>query len=88
VSLPKRIEVQVPQGQLRFQLDVAQWQINQPPTDGQNQYELPRTQLGNYRFVDLADPNFVPPGGSVPADALPRTSQVQPELHDRYRGWR
>lgn len=89
VSLPKRIEVQVPQGQMRFQLDVAQWQINQPPAEGHSLYELPRTQLGNHRFVDLADPNFVPPGGSVPIETQQRTSQApSEELHDRYRGWR
>jgi hypothetical protein len=89
VSLPKRIEVQVPQGQMRFQLDVSEWAINQLPPEGQNQFELPRTQLGSYRFVDLADPNFVPPGGSVPVEAPQRTSQApREELHDRYRGWR
>jgi hypothetical protein len=88
VSLPKRIEVQVPQGQLRFQLDVNQWAINQTPADGQSLFELPRSQLGNYRFVDLADPNFVPPGSSVPVEAPPRTSQLPgQDLRERYRGF-
>jgi hypothetical protein len=90
VSLPKRIEVQVPQGQLRFQLDVSQWAINQSPPEGQAYFDLPRTQLGHYRFVDLADPNFVPPGGTIPVEAPPQqTSELsQPNLRDRYRGWR
>ena len=47
VSLPKRIEVQVPQGQLRLQLDVDRWAINQPPLEGQSLYDLPREQLSN-----------------------------------------
>jgi hypothetical protein len=90
VSLPKRIEVEVPQGQLRFQLDISKWAINQAPPEGQAYFELPRTQLGQYRFVDMADPNFVPPGGTIPVAASPqRTSELpQPELRERYRGWR
>jgi hypothetical protein len=95
VSLPKRIEVEVPQGQMRFQLDVAQWQINVPPIEGNTLYELPRTQLANHRFVDMADPGFVPPGGTLPASAPvrnaspPRTSQLPAgDLQGRYRGWR
>lgn len=84
VSLPRRIEVQVPQGQLRFQLDVSRWAINQPAIEGQSLYALPREQLSNYPFVDLADPNFVPPGQSIPVTqpAAPRVSQVP---QDHYR---
>ncbi len=89
VSLPKRIEVQVPQGQMRFQLDVSEWAINQPPQEGLELFELPRKQLGSYRFVDMADPNFVPPGGTLPVDAPAATPQAPSAgLHDRYRGWR
>jgi hypothetical protein len=88
VSLPKRIEVQVPQGQMRFQLDVGQWLINQPPAEGQALFELPRTQLGGYRFVDMADPNFVPPGGSLPVEGPPRTAPpTDTDLSQRYRGF-
>ncbi|MCI0358849.1 MAG: hypothetical protein L0211_10240 [Planctomycetaceae bacterium] len=93
VSLPKRIEVEVPQGKLRFQLDISKWAINQQPPEGQALYELPRTQLGNYRFVDIADPNFVPPGGTIPVDAPPPRSVSggglrSADLRDRYRGFR
>jgi len=94
VSLPRRIEVQIPQGQLRFQLDVARWAINQPTVEGQSLYALPREQLSNYPFVDLADPNFVPPGQSVPVTqpSAPRVSQVpQDDYRQRIRGmtqWR
>jgi hypothetical protein len=90
VTLPKRIEVQVPQGQMQFQLDISQWSINQAPPEGQAVFELPRSQLSQYKFVDLADPNFVPPGGTIPVDAAqPRTSHAPSiGLQDRYRGWR
>jgi hypothetical protein len=87
VSLPKRIEVQVPQGVLRLVLDVDRWGINQPLAEGQTLFELPRSQLGNYRFVDLADPNFVPPGGNLPLPQ-PRLSQQPPDdYRHRIRGF-
>jgi len=92
VSLPKKIAVQMPQGLLRLQLDVDRWNINQPLNDPQTTFELPRSQLGNYPFVDLADPSFVPPVGSVPVQqSPPRVSQQQAEQHrPRLRGfsWR
>jgi hypothetical protein len=80
VSLPKRIEVQVPQGMLRLQLDVDRWAINQPLLEGAATFELPRTSLGKYPFVDMADPRFVPPVGSVPVQpaAAPRAAH-QPQ---------
>jgi hypothetical protein len=89
VSLPKRIEVRIPQGGLQFQLDVNQWAVNQPPPEGQTLFELPRQQLASYRFVDMADPNFVPPGGSLPSLSGPPTPAIpQAALPGRYRGWR
>jgi len=90
VSLPKRIEVQMPMAQMRFQLDVSRWGINQPLADGATLFELPRQALSNYPFVDLADPNFVPPGGSVPVQqpAPARQAQVPPEMYpQRLRGF-
>jgi hypothetical protein len=91
VSLPKRIEVQVPQGQLRFQLDVDRWAINQPAIEGQELYDLPRSQLSNYPFVDLGEASFVAPGGSVPVQQQPpaRVTQVpDDDYRDRIRGMR
>ena len=88
VSLPRRIEVQVPQGQMRFQLDIGQWAINQAPPEGQALYDLPRAQLGNYRFIDMADPTFIPPAATIPIDSPPpRTSQLPGDVLQRYRGW-
>lgn len=85
VSLPKRIEVNMPLGQMRFQLDVTRWGVNQPLADGAALFELPRAALSNYPFLDLADPNFIPPGATTPVEqAAPRTSQV-PADHYRQR---
>ncbi len=88
VSLPKRIEVNMPLGQMRFQLDVSRWGINQPLADA-GLFDLPRASLGNYPLVDLADPNFVPPGGlAPPPPAPPRTTQnLQDEYQSRLRGY-
>jgi hypothetical protein len=91
VSLPKRIEVQVPQGLLRLQLDIDRWAINQPLAEAATTFELPRSQLANYPFVDMADPRFVPPAGSTPVQptSAPRTAPKQPqnEISRRLRGF-
>jgi hypothetical protein len=87
VSLPKRIEVQLPHAALRLQLDIDRWAINQPLPDAQTVFELPRTQLGNYPLVDLADPSFVPPGGGLAPTAPQRTTQ-QPRPRIRGLSWR
>lgn len=93
VSLPKRIEVQVPGGQLSLQLDVDRWAINQPLPDRQALFELPRSQLGSHPFVDIADPNFVPPGGTIPVQQTqpltPRVTQDVSRRHVRgFTQWR
>jgi hypothetical protein len=89
VSLPKRIEVSMPQSQMQLQLDVSRWTINQPVADGQSLFDLPRSQLSSHPFVDLADPNFVPPGGTLPASQPPpRAAQAtEVNLSQRYRGF-
>lgn len=89
VSLPKQITVQVPQGMPRLQLDIDRWAINQPLIDAATAFELPRSQLSNYSFVDMADPRFVPPGGgSVPAQpASTTTSPPKGEVSRKLRGF-
>jgi hypothetical protein len=87
VSLPKRIEVSMPLSQLRLVLDVDRWGVNQPLAEGGALFELPRQALSNYPFVDLADPNFVPPGG-MPPPAAPRMTQIpQDNYRPRPRGF-
>ena len=91
VSLPRQIDVQIPQGQMQFQLTVDRWTINQPPLEGPALFELPRAQLASHPFVDMADPSFVPPGGQV--SSAPQTGAAagseakQAELSERYRGF-
>lgn len=93
VSLPRRIEVQVPQGFLKLQLDVDRWSINQALIEGTATFQLPRDQLSNRAFVDIADPTFVPPIGMGPAQpvAAPRAT-TQPASTTRrvrgFSGWR
>jgi hypothetical protein len=88
VSLPKKIAVEIPQGLLRLVLDVDRWAINQPLAEGQASFELPRTQLTNYPFVDMGDPGFVPPGALTPPQptASPRTNEPR-DLSRRARGF-
>lgn len=92
VSLPKRIEVQVPQGMLRLQLDIDRWSINQTLLEGQATFELPRTQLANYPFVDMADPRFVPPLPPGQTAPPPRSASTTPQPPQRrlrgFAGWR
>jgi hypothetical protein len=96
VSLARRIDVQIPQAEMRFTLDVAKYTINLPFNDGQSLFQLPREQLGGNEFVDIADPNFIPVGMPAPAAAAPQqpaprvSEAVQPQM-PRYRGmpqWR
>jgi hypothetical protein len=89
VSLPKRIEVQMPGGPFSLQLDINRWAINQPLGDSQTLFDLPRSQLNTYPFIDLADPNFVPPGGTLPASQpTPRNATAaQENLLSRIRGY-
>jgi hypothetical protein len=77
VSLPKRIEVQVPQGMLRLQLDIDRWAINQPSADGPELFELPRAALASYPFIDMADPRFVPPVADVATAPASRAAAKQ-----------
>jgi hypothetical protein len=76
VSLPRRVAIEMPQSMLKLQLDVDRWSINQQPPEGAATFELPRTQLANYRFVDMADPTFVPPGGGI--STAPPTAKPHP----------
>jgi hypothetical protein len=90
VSLPRRVEIAVPQGFLRLQLDVDRWSINQALVEGAATFELPRDQLGNRPFVDMADPSFVPPVGMSPPEPVtqPRLSAQPVNPAKRLRGFR
>lgn len=64
VTLPQRIDVNVPALQGAFQIEVDRWQINALSADPQWLFALPREQLRTYPLVDLAAP---PPAAAPPA---------------------
>lgn len=100
VTLPHRIELQMPDGGMRVQLDVPKFAVNQPFAEGEATFAFPRQQLGQHQMVDIADPNFVPPRQSAPAGysspgypnpADGQNSAAQVPTAQRYRGasnWR
>jgi hypothetical protein len=71
VSLARRIDVQIPQAEMRFTLDVGSYTINLPFNEGQALFQLPRDQLQSYQFVDIADPSAMESTGERQA-AKPR----------------
>jgi hypothetical protein len=89
VTLPHRMELSLPEGDLRIQLHVPNYSVNQPFTTGETTFAFPREQLGQYQLVDIADPNFVPPGETPPANyASPGNLSpgVGQSPANRYRG--
>jgi hypothetical protein len=89
VTLPHRIELQVPGGDLRVQLDVPTYSVNQPFTTGETTFRFPQEQLGQHQLVDITDPNFIPPGQAPPAQhAAPAYPTAGPSSAPapRYRG--
>lgn len=93
VSLARRIEVQIPQAEMRFTLDVTKYSINLPFTDGQALFQLPQETLKGYEFVDIADPNFIPVNAPPPSSVAPQQA-ITPQVSEaqtpwpRLRGWR
>ena len=89
VTLPHKIDIEVPQAHLQFQLVLDQHVINRPISGG-NTFELPTAQLSSARPIDIADPNFIPVN-SQPATttgAPPRTSAIPSSMQgNRIRGF-
>lgn len=67
VTLPHQIDLHIPSGDMRVQLHVQRYTLNQPFPNGDATFAFPRDQLGQHQMVDIADPNFVPPGQQPPA---------------------
>jgi hypothetical protein len=83
VTLPHEIDLHIPNGDLRVQLHVPRYAVNQPFPKGEATFAFPREQLAEYRMVDIADPNFVPPGSqpaqySSPGYPQPQQPGMQP----------
>lgn len=79
VTLPHKIDVEIPQAGLKFQLVMDQQVINRP-ISGTGTFELPTAQIADARPIDIADPSFIPPG-TQPVTAAdgspPRTSSAR-----------
>lgn len=71
VSLPHRLEINLPPAQLAFALDVAQYRINSLSSSPQQLFTMP--SFGDSQLVDVSDPRFAlpppqaqtPPGGAT-----------------------
>ena len=95
VTLPHRVELQMPGEGMKVQLDVPQYLVNQAFNEGNATFAYPREQLGQYQMVDIADPNFVPPGQTPPSQysspGYPQPGGPQVPSAQNYRGagnWR
>lgn len=80
VSLPRKIELKIPQAQMQLTMNIPSYVLNQPTGDNGMMFQLPKEELANYPAVDLANPHggagtmntSVPnPGTQNPADAPP-----------------
>ena len=83
MTLPQEIGLHVPSGEnMRVQLHVPRYSINQPLPNGDATFAFPQEQLGQNRMVDIADPNFMPPGQQPPAQysspGYPQQNAAQP----------
>lgn len=67
VTLPHKIDLHVPSAEIRLELNVPNYLVNQPFTTGESTFAFPREQLAQYPLIDIADPNFMPPGAGPPA---------------------
>ena len=89
VTLPHKIDIEVPLARLQFQLVLDQHVINRPISGG-NTFDLPTAQLSGARPIDIADPNFAPtnsPSTST-TGAPPRTSVLPASSQgNRIRGF-
>jgi hypothetical protein len=83
ITLPRRVEIQVPTQQFSLRIDLRNLQINTPVASG-GVFDLP--SYANANLVDLADPNLVPvtsaPPASPPHGAIPTT---QTPIQSRWR---
>lgn len=88
VTLPHQIDLHVPGSEMRVKLDVTRYAVNQDFTTGAATFAFPQDQLGQHQLVDIADPNFVPPGTTPTAYSSPGYAQpgAPPPAMPRYRG--
>jgi hypothetical protein len=80
VSLPHRVEVQIPAAQAAFQIDVDSYAINRLYGDPQNLWSMPR--LDGYPAVNLADPRLAESGDTLPTSGARATRSHTTRLPD------
>jgi len=86
VTLPHEIDLNIPGGDMRVQLHVPRYSLNQPFPNGDATFAFPREQLAQYQLIDIADPSFVPPGQQPPAQySSPGYPQPQPGVVPGYQ---
>lgn len=88
VTLPHKIDIEIPQAKLQFQIVMDEQVINRPIA-GSNTFDLPTAQLAGARPIDIADPNFIPANTqpAVSAAAPPRTSALPASSTGNIRGF-
>ena len=86
VSLPHHVEISLPTAQLGFNLDVAQYRINSLTGSPEQLFTMP--QFEGYPVVDVADPNFRPPGAPASSGTVGRSADPRTGYRPQVRGLR
>lgn len=73
VSLPRKVELQMPQAQLKMTMTIPSYIINKPLDSTGMLFQIPKDELASYPMVDLANPQRTAVGiapTGVPETAL------------------
>ncbi len=79
VTLPHRVEVELPPAQMEFAMEVPRYTINQIAGDPAGIFAMP--QIEGYPLIDLADPRLAPPGQPAPPAPAIYYSAAPPPNH-------
>jgi hypothetical protein len=86
VTLPHRVEVELPPAQMAFTFDVPRYTINQINVDPAGIFAMP--QIDGYPLIDLADPRyFGAPPGAVPAVSYSYAPPAPQHYAPAPQGW-
>ncbi len=83
VSLPHHIDISLPTAQLGFALDVAQYRIKSLTGSPEQLFTMP--QFVGYPVVDVADPNFRPPGAPIATGNVGHSADSRADSRAGYR---
>lgn len=85
VSLPRKVELQMPQAQLKLTMTIPSYIINKPLDTTGMLFQLPKDELASYPLVDLANPGRTAVGlapTGVPETSLREATYSGEELVD------